>query len=188
MALIASLDLEGVDLAQRLYSGGQMLMTIVNFERSQNGQPSLMMDMADHRGVRLITGTFGTPAGDQDVVGTEYNFEPALAVVNGQLVIASTKKLLVSIVDQVLDAGSDVTDMEQDRAWINGAQLAAILGENREELIANHMLEKGKSKAVASGDIDAILGALRLFGDARLDAAVSETGARATLRFMLDAP
>lgn len=186
LALIMSLDLEGVDLAQRLYSGGQMLMTIVNFERAQQGKPSMIMDMADHRGVRLVTGAFGAPMGDAEVVGPEYNFEPALAVVDGHLVVASTRTLLTSIVDQVLDADDGGADHVQDRMRVNAGQLAEILRQNRAELITNDMLEKGKTREQATRDIDAVLAGLALVDSVRINADVTESGGRATLRVTLD--
>lgn len=180
LALVMSMDLDG-DLGQRLYSGGQMLMTIVNFERAQQGKPSMIMDMADHRGVRLVTGAFGQPPGDQEIVGPEYNFEPALAVVDDHLVIASTKPLLTSIIDHVLDADGGAADPVQDRVRIDAGQLVEILGRNRDELIASDMLEKGKTRQQASTDIDAVLAALKFLGDMRLNADVTDRGGRATL-------
>jgi len=188
LALVTGLDLEGVDLAQRLYSGGQMLMTIVNFERAGQGQPSMIMDMQEHRGVRLISGSFGEPA-VEGIASVEYNFEPGLAIVDGTLVIASRRELLTRIVDEVLDAeGADEAASVQDRAWVDGAQLASILGENREELIANQMLEEGKSRERASSDIDALLHVLRRLDRVEMDASTTPEGTTATLRLTLEAP
>lgn len=98
-----------------------------------------------------------------------HNFAPAVAVVNNQLVIATTRKLLEDTIDATLtkaDAGRRPAGIATDAANAEGGtdvwtvdltELSRLLLDNRKELVMQRMLEQDLPRARATAEIDMLL-------------------------------
>ena len=210
-ALVTPIQPDAIaDMPQRLFSAAQMAMSILNLDMAQKGLPTYMIDMDRYRDVRMLTTIFTDPAGmsgmaahadtdaDGEVADTEgpreagvrYNFAPAVAVVEGQYVIATSKQLLTDIIDAIfanksVDEDRDDASTALDRLTIDGPSFVEILRANQREFIANRMLEEDQSKAAAERDIQTILELLGYVQRLTLTTQHDADGPRASLELKL---
>ncbi len=124
------------------------------------------------------------------LASVRYNFSPAVALIEDQYVIATSRTLLRDIIDAIVAAKDRRATAGQlpvppDRIHLRGPELHALLRENYEELVTNQMLEQDKPRAEAERDIDALL-ALAAFGEQlSLHAARDASTYAATLELQL---
>jgi hypothetical protein len=114
----------------------------------------------------------------------QYNFLPAAAVVADQYVVATSREMLQDVIDVALAHANrtDAAAIPATDSWlIDAPSFAAILRDNREELIVNRMLEENESKQAAAGTVDLFLELLGYIDSVRLTSQVREKESRATL-------
>ncbi len=200
---------------RRLQSAAQMALTFLNADAMEKRQPAFMLDVDRYRGIRIVfaeyprdvaqsdamSGDTMTPApsdaasqpdaggegGMQGarVVGVRFNFAPAIAVVKDHYVIATTRGALEAVIDRCLDAEPQAGQPAGDRWSLSLRELAALLRENREELVIQNMLEEDHARQQAEGEIDALLGLLSLGERADLSATTRENGFDASITLTL---
>jgi len=174
--------------ARRLFAGTQMAVTVASLDRTQKGQPSYMLETGEYRGQKIMTTFFSaapessmgamSPAGamlpgpqpDQPApaesaridVPTDYNFEPAAALVNGQYIITTSTDLLNSIIDEILDhspgpeAVGDALAFS-DRLRVSGSGALQALRANFTEIVTSRMLKADLPKARVEKEVSAAL-------------------------------
>jgi hypothetical protein len=142
-ALVAPLaEQQLARLSQRLSTGLQMAVSILNLENAQQGRPTYVIDVDRHAGVRYFFTDFGlepdaagmsggmsgqapkqpdgadppasAPASAEG--GVRYNFRPAAAIVGRELVIATSAELLRDIIDASLKGAGHAAGGEDDGA------------------------------------------------------------------------
>ncbi len=93
-------------------------------------------------------------------VNVRYNFEPVVAIARDHYIVATSIPTMNALIDAVLDAkpvAAGAKSISSDVMTITGDQVARILGDNREELVVQRMLEQDEDRAQAERTIDALL-------------------------------
>jgi len=174
-ALVAPLSESAGNFQQRLLSGAQMAMALLNFDQAQNNRPMMILDMDKHRGQRIYLARYADDyatggmnmkpvnaeddADAPDFGPVQLNFAPAATVVDNHLVVATSLELCKQIMDALGDAksASPAEPTGQDEFWLDAAGVVAALRENKRELVTNRMLEADRSREDATREIDALL-------------------------------
>lgn len=96
-----------------------------------------------------------------------YNFSPALVISPDYLMICSTREIaqeLAALAEAEKKAGKTAaTIADNTRIEMDARGIAALLRENREQFIAQNMLEKGHDRAAAEKEIDFLVGIIDYF-------------------------
>lgn len=211
-ALVVPLKMaDPVEFGRRLQSASQMALTLINADAMQKHEPAFLLDVDRYRDVRMVyaeyprnasapmmsgpSGGEPTPAGSAPAatqprtVGVRYNFAPAAAVVNDAYVVATSRQLLEAIIDRALDARGELPANAGRDCWrASLRELAAILRDNREEMVIQNMLEKDHARAAAEAEIDTLLGLLDFGDSAELIARTAQKSVEATLTLRFRAP
>lgn len=211
-ALVVPLKMaDPVEFGRRLQSASQMALTLINADAMQKHEPAFLLDVDRYRDVRMVyaeyprdasapmmsgpSGGEPTPAGSAPAatqsrtVGVRYNFAPAAAVVNDAYVVATSRQLLEAIIDRALDARGEPPAAAGRDCWrVSLRELAAILRDNREEMVIQNMLEKDHARAAAEAEIDTLLGLLDFGDSAELIARTAQKSVEATLTMRFRAP
>ncbi|MFO0905325.1 MAG: hypothetical protein U0939_20120 [Pirellulales bacterium] len=158
----------------------QSLIGFLNVVSSMQGQPPLELDSEKLDGIQLVTASYLPPEEGKKPAphAMQYNFSPSLAMTDERMVIASTRQLALDLARSPEaaasaapgDAASDSTAAEQpvsepavnSRLSIDAGPLREALLDNREQLIARNMLEKGHARIAAEAEIDLLLKAAEL--------------------------
>ncbi len=166
MALIAPLGLDlPAGLEQRIRAGATSALSIIGLEDAQQGRDAILMDIDRYRGHRLVYGAYPRDVSGPKT-GIRYNFSPAIALVEGELIVASTIDFLKQIIDQIEDAQSIAEDsFAADTLSLQLPRLAAVLEDNFESLRVSRMLDEDESRAQAGAWVNGLLGLLRLGGN-----------------------
>ena len=160
----------------------QSLIGFLNIIGASNAQPQLDLDMDKGDGFQLITSEYVPAVEDRDSreARINYNFSPSIAFVGDRFILASTKELATQLIP--VSDGSDAGSLN-DQPWTTNSQVSAnaavlrqVLTDNRAQLIAQNMLEKGHDEEAAESEVDAVLALLDVFraADLRIDVAEDE--------------
>lgn len=168
----------------------QSLMGFLNIIGAMEGQPQLDLDMESNGSMQLLTASYVRAVDRQVAEGApiQFNFSPSVAFVDDAVIVSSTTALARKLAAQIptkapsgssteVSAKAPVTPADPTVAErnintlleIDGAALYQTLADNREQLVAQNMLEKGHSQEEAEGEIDMLLSILTLFKQARLE-------------------
>ncbi|NUQ66651.1 MAG: hypothetical protein HUU20_29665, partial [Pirellulales bacterium] len=165
--------------------GWQKALGLVNFTRGQQGLAGMIIDRPEHAGVKFsVAGFSAADVKDRTSLETRFNFRPALARVNDYLVISSTEILTKDLIDVLKQEASGPI---KPAAGINSlvevdtATISSILHANRDNLVRNNMVEKGKTQEEAESEIDGLTAILQRVGQARLKIGIEEGFTRAAL-------
>lgn len=146
----------------------QSLIGFLNIVGAMNGQPQLDLDIEKSDGRQLITGTYLPEEAEKKSRSAKinFNFSPSIAFVDERCVISSTRGLARELSSQQPAAAAVESNT---RAASYGAAVRQILDDNREQIVAQTMLQEGKSKDEAEKQVEVLL---------RLVALVREAGLR----------
>lgn len=151
----------------------QKAVGLVNFTRGQQAEPGLIIDRPTHGDTRFTVARFAAPnveeRSDADV---RFNFNPALAMPDGYLILSSTEGLARDLMDVLKQEASETLGGIKDvhsLAEINGANLASLLRANRGPLVRNNMLEQGNSPEQAEAAVDSLLAIVGSLGQVGLE-------------------
>ena len=129
--------------------------------------------------------------GDGQPIDWRFNFRPALARVGNYLILSSTDGLARDLIDamkkEIADAVKPLAEAHS-LVEVNAAQLASILGANRENLVRNNMLDEGNTEEQAETETDLLLTIVKHLGRAKLDVATRNGRPQATLELKLNLP
>ena len=166
----------------------QKAVGLVNFTRGQNAEPGLIIDRPLHGDTQFTVARFAAPKVEERTdADTRFNFNPALAMPNGYLVLSSTEGLARDLIDALKQEASEtLAGMEQvhSLAEVDGTNLASILKINREQLVRNNMLEEGNSRDQAEAAIDTLLSIVGHLGQTKFEIR-NESGATQA-RFVIE--
>jgi hypothetical protein len=152
----------------------QSLIGLLNFVNASNGQPQLDLGQRLLGDSILYTAEYVAPvdARPDTPPSILVNFSPSLAFIGDQAILTSSIGQAQQIVQTLQEATHQAADSLREASntllRIDGTGLWSILSLNRDQLIAQNMLEKGHSRAEAEGEIDGLLALITLFEKAEL--------------------
>lgn len=145
----------------------QSLVGFFNIVGAMNGQPQLDLTTEKTAGIELVTASHveDKTAPDPAKLRINYNFSPSIAFADSRFVLASTKELAVALATARASksAPEEVSRVANSRAELRFDALREALADNREHLVAQNMLEKGNSRAVANQEIEVLLNVTQWF-------------------------
>lgn len=148
----------------------QKALGLVNFTRGQKAEPGLIIDRPEHAGVKYTVAAFAPSArSGEGPVDMRFNFQPTLAMPQGHVIISSSEALARDLIDALKEeAAGNVQPLAglHSLVTLDGSRLASILNANREAMIQQSMVEKGKTHEQAAQELDVglkIAGAVRQF-------------------------
>ena len=144
----------------------QSLVGFLNVVGSMNGQRQLELGSEGiGEGVEVITSSF-VPE-QEDIGSTEaqlvFNFSPSVAFRGKQFVISSSKSLARQLIEAPRPEPTGI--QVNTNATLHAAGLQQILKDNREQLIAQIMLEDGNTREEGAALIDLLLTAVGYFNE-----------------------
>lgn len=180
-------------LAQRIETAAMMTFSFLNYEAAKKNQTPLQMNIDAAGGTRILTTSFlRDVAADDDasttISGIRYNFEPAVTVVDDHLIIASTAAAARAVAKAYGGGTGRATPTGGDHGALDLRLLGETLRANREELIAQRMLEEDVTQRQAAGFFDALFDILGYVRAMTLQSHTETEGAAAELRLNLSQP
>ena len=147
----------------------QSMIGFFNVIGAMEGRPQLEMDiekLAD--GAELITSTYIPEPDEANSITAPilFNFSPSVGFANERFVVASTNRLARELVEDVSKpAGAEPLNTA---VRLDANVLQSVLGDNREQLISQNMLEEGNDREEAENAINLLLELVGYFKDASL--------------------
>lgn len=153
----------------------QSIVGFLNIIGGQNGLPQLEQNTERLASGTIVSAEYMLDDDAQRKNGKIYhNFSPTVAVVGDRFIIASTKQFAATLVDAASkpspQSGSEAksatptnTALEVDAAVVH-----RLLDDNRAQLVAQNMLEKGHGKDQAEAEIGTVLAVVSWFDKASL--------------------
>ena len=151
----------------------QKAIGLVNFTRGQQAEPGLIIDRPTHGDMQFTVARFAAPKVEERTdADVRFNFNPALAMPNGYLVLSSTEGLARDLIDALKKEASETLAGIQEvhsLAEVDGSNLASILKANRAQLVRNNMIEEGHSQDQAEMAIDTLLSIVGHLGQTKFE-------------------
>ena len=141
----------------------QSLIGFLNIIGAMEGRNQLELGMEQLLdGGELVSATFVPEQHEQqsDEASLLFNFSPTIGFQDNRFVLASTTGLARQLLS---DGNWDQTSHANTQLEINATELRAALAINRNQLIAQNMLEDGNSRDEAEAVIDVILEVIGFF-------------------------
>ncbi|MEX2188310.1 MAG: hypothetical protein WD875_15995 [Pirellulales bacterium] len=164
-------------MQQKLKVAFQSIVGFLNIVGGQNGLPQLDQNTERRTDGLVVSAEYMMDDDAQRTNGKIYhNFSPTVAVVGDHFIIASTKQVAQMLVEAATHpaSGSATNGDSPSVAAVNtalevdAAVVHALLDDNRGQLVAQNMLEKGHEKAKAEAEIGTILDVVSWFERASL--------------------
>lgn len=181
---------EPEQMGPSLVASFQSAIGLTSIQAAQQGRPGLALGLALERGVTITRALFPRPrAAKPDEAGAaaaptpvdlRYNLAPACAVAGGCFVLGTHHALVAEVVNELLDHSSTADErvvapstqpdelVQPDELNLHGASLAALVEANRAAFTLDAMLSKGKTRARAEAELDALAALFRSIERARL--------------------
>jgi len=151
----------------------QKAVGLINFTRGQQALPGLIIDRPAYAQTRFTMAYFSTAdAEDKTELETRFNVRPALAMPDDYLVLSSTDGLARDLIDALSqNGGSNPKPLAQTHSLleVDGMQLASVLRANRESMVRQDMVKKGRTKTEAEAGIDLLVTLIECVDGAKLD-------------------
>jgi len=188
-ALVADLKPDDDEFAVRLKAAFQSFVGLANLGAAQTKAPPLMLGSEDFEGVSISTSRFLKPrkaSREPGPVNSRHNFSPTAVQVGDRFVLSSGLGLARDLIAPLKQAGpsSDATLL----AEADGAELAALLAENRAKLVMRNMIEKGNDRARAEAEVDFLARLVRTLNRGTFSARDDADGVRLQLDFQTGRP
>ncbi len=152
----------------------QSLIGFLNIVGAMEGKPQLDLFTEKKGDIEYVGARFlaeQDAAGD-DNVPFQFNFSPCVAFSDQRFVLASTRELAEQMAQGQPTAPASESANTMMR--LDMTQLNAVLQENRDQLIAQNMLEEGHSRQQAEQEIDRLFSILDLFEEVALQLDVTD--------------
>ncbi len=164
----------------------QSLIGFLNIVGAMNGQNQLEMDMEQlGDDAQLVTSSYVPEDDDRESTDANivYNFSPTVGFAGKRFVISSSAALARQLT--LAKTPSPATIADNTQANLNAAVLRDVLSDNREQLIAQNMLEDGNSREEAEAMIELLLQVVDYFQDASLRLAAAENRLEAEFKIQV---
>lgn len=146
----------------------QSMIGFFNVVGAMEGRPQLEMDIEKLDDAELITSIYIPEEDDEGSKNAPilFNFSPSVGFAGERFVVSSTKGLARElIVAQDANRGA----VANTHAQLEAGVLQTVLQDNREQLIAQNMLEDGNGREEAAAAIDLLLEVVGYFQNASLE-------------------
>jgi hypothetical protein len=177
------------NLGHQLDASFQSLVAIANIERTQNGEPAMVMQLG-RDGDQTWTAARFLPPGPDEPVDARYNLMPAAALVGDHWILATHEELLRDLFDEVRAAGpvtgaapATTDGARVERFALDGPQLAELARPQLDALALANALNEGKTREQARADMEGLVWILER---TRARGAMSYEGASIVVRMELD--
>lgn len=175
-ALVVNIRQDAAAMQKRLRVAFQSLVALANLDGAQKGRSLLEMGMEKHAGAEIHYAMYDTAADGADAAmmmkgggeDVHMNFSPSLVVVKDYAMLCSTRQIardLAELVEKQKDRNPGALP-ENALVEADAKVITDVLRQNRGQLVAQNMLEKGHDQAVAEREIDTLLALLGLVRDA----------------------
>lgn len=148
----------------------QNVVGFINVVGAMQGQPQLDLDYQHSDTATLVTSTYVPPRDEQERISApiNYNFSPTIAFADDRMILSSTTALARTLTHTgyEVDSGSK---QPNSKVVLNAKALHGVLDDNKGQLIAQNMLEKGHGPDQAKAEIGALLEIINLFQDLSVD-------------------
>jgi len=143
-------------MSRRLKVAYQSLIGFVNIGLSQKGMPQLDMETERRGEARIVSATYLPDDSREGMIN--YNFSPSLAFVGPRLIVSSTRELALDLAELASkgDSGQPSAKLNT-HASLDVGVLKKTLADNRDQLVAQNVLEKGHTKEQGEKEIDTLL-------------------------------
>ncbi|MCX7826493.1 MAG: hypothetical protein N2689_13180, partial [Verrucomicrobiae bacterium] len=170
----------------------QKALGLINFTQGQKALPGMILDRVTYRDTKYTVSFYRRPpnAGQTDL-DLRYNFRPTLARRGEYLIMSSTDKLAEELIDAVSKESANPPKAVHEThslLELDGDQLLAILRANRENLVRQNTLEKGRTTEQALVGVNAFLTLVDTLQHARLAIGQADGRPEANLALRLRAP
>ncbi len=156
-------------VGEALLAAFQSLISVVNIEAAQERRPALLLGLMLVDGVSMTYARYPKPGADArgEPVDARYNLAPGAALVGEHFVIGTHHHLVAEVVGELrASAAAPPEDTERAEALtLRGAALARFVLANRAPLALDAVLTKGKTRARAEAELDALAALLEGLGD-----------------------
>ena len=170
----------------------QKALGLINFTQGQKALPGMIIDRVTYRDTKYTVSFYRRPPNaGQANLDLRYNFRPTLARRGEYLIMSSTDKLAEELIDAVSKETSSPPKAAHEThslVEVDGDQLLAILRANRENLVRQNTLEKGRTTEQALVGINAFLTLVDTLKHAKLMIGQSDGHPDANLTLQLRAP
>jgi hypothetical protein len=155
----------------------QSIVGFLNIIGGQNGLPPLDQNTERKGDSLIVSAEYMLDDAAEYKNGKIYhNFSPTVAVVGDRFIVASTKQFAATLVDAASAPASGIEPKSASKSdsttntaiEIDAAVVHTLLDDNRAQLIAQNVLEKGHSKEKAASEIGTLLDVLSWFEKAAL--------------------
>ncbi len=153
----------------------QSFVGFLNVVGAMEGQPQLDLGMESIGEAQLIFASYVPERDERESITApiQFNFSPTLAFAGDRMILSSSKSLAKELVNLSATTTKD-TESANTKATIAAATLQQILQDNRAQLVANNMLEKGSGKEAAEGEVGLLLELISYLHAAAVDLVVTE--------------
>lgn len=157
----------------------QSLIGFLNVAGAMNGQPPFELDQERGDGVEVVSATTVVFDDDDaiDRTAIAFNFSPSLAFVGDYMVVSSTRPLAMELAQHLKKpAPHRASDSKRTnlQSVLDLSKLRDTLADNREQLIAQNMLEEGHDREHAEAEVSTLLGLLDLLDKVTLELATTD--------------
>ncbi|MFN0207768.1 MAG: hypothetical protein ACKVS6_15780 [Planctomycetota bacterium] len=162
-------------------------------DAAQKGRAALGLTEETVGEQKIYYSTYPDPEEDEEVA-LEYNFSPAFCSKGNYLIVSSTHELARDVILQLPAAPRTEVNVSEpakasstlDELYIHGPEAMRALDENSAGIIANAMLENGKSKAQASRELAGIVDLASLVRSAAVRSVATPSGMQFQLKIDLE--
>jgi hypothetical protein len=177
--------------SRRMKVAYQSIIGFLNIAGAQNGQPQFDLDTETHEGGKIVSATYLLDEEEQQAKDGKinYNFSPSIGLIDDRLIIASTKRLARELVSLVKTPKTSAAKQATNtQLQLNAQTLHAVLDDNKKQLVAQNVLEKGHTRQQAEAEIGVLLSILGWAKDASLKLSADKQSMRLEvgLRFQTD--
>jgi hypothetical protein len=176
-------------LGEQFAIGVNTFVGILNADSAQKRNAQLLPFVEPFEGVTVYGGRM-LPDDDR-TPETSLNYAPALAWTGDRIVLATSEELLHDLVRTLkgdaaaLAKGSPLPQGTTAAVRLDGRTIAQILRENREKLVSDAVVEKGKTREQAEFEFDLFAQAIDLFSEGRVLERVSDEALELSLELAL---
>lgn len=165
----------------------QSFIGFLNVVGAMDGQPQFDLGMETIGDAKLYTATYIAMRDNRESMSApiNFNFSPTIAFAGDRLILSSTIPLARELAGTNL-VGSNEVASRNTAGILDAKILKQVLGDNRSQLVANNMLEKGHTKQAAEAEIGLLLEIVNLFKEIETDLDVTDQSMSLNLRISVD--
>ena len=98
-----------------------------------------------------------------------FNFSPTIAFQGPYLIVSSTRELAVELANVAAEETEQSASLPNTRLSVDAKELARILNDNLQPMVAANMLEKGNTRQQAENEVAIMLSIVKMFKNVQLD-------------------